>query len=212
MDLAVDLLESPDSDQRPSLELIDAIDRLLSQVLLFRTVVLAEDQTRVLEMCRVVLSKKLRLAESDTPPMKALVVGDLKIAVTELEQLLNDCVLRLFVSVMVALDDDPLSKECALNEGDFDLLMDRLIQLGIIAIGFTESGSGEWLRNYIVISFGYYLDGMPLSFARSEIESSECSRFVGVAGFASRACRPPLQTPAAAATHTTIARTRINNR
>lgn len=209
MDLAVDLLEIPGSGQPPSSELIGAIDTLLTHVMSFRTVALPEDQTKVLSMCRVVLFKKLELAKSNSPSMNALVVGDLKIAVMEMEQLLNNCVLRLFVSCMVALDDDPLSKECALNEGDFDLLMDRLIQLGIIAIGFTESGSGECVVvwNYILISFAHNLDDKPISFARSEIESLECSRFVGVAGFASCAGRPPPQTPAAAAeaTHTTIA-------
>lgn len=123
-------------------DLTDAIDGLLSQALLFRTITLPEDQKRLLEMSRCILNKKLQLRkDKGNSQLESLIVEDLKRSVIELEQLLNNCLLRLFVTVLVALDDDPFDKT-TFNETDFDLLMDRLIQLGIIAIGFTDSGSG----------------------------------------------------------------------
>lgn len=149
IDMVVDLLDSHLEAQPPLPvdDLTDAVDGLLSQVLLFRTITMAEDQAKLLDMCRCVLAKKLQLRSNrDHPQMASLAVDDLRRCVVELEQLLNNCLLRLFVSVSVALDDDPLAKQqrpaSTVDEAAFDLLMDRLIQLGIIAIGFTGSGSG----------------------------------------------------------------------
>lgn len=147
MDVAIDLLENRNLDTFESLiDVVDHIDRLLSQVLLFRTVILPEDQQKVLDMCRCVLGKKLELKQAvDTPvDMQQILINDLKLSVLELEQLLNNALLRLFVSVMVELGDDDVDPfaEATFDETGFDLLMDRLIQLGIIAIGFTDSGSG----------------------------------------------------------------------
>lgn len=60
MDVVVDLLDAAD-EQVPVEDVTMAIDRLLSQVLLFKTVILPEDQNRVLDMCRCVLTKSLQL-------------------------------------------------------------------------------------------------------------------------------------------------------
>lgn len=177
MDLAIETLESSETERISVPEIIDAIDRLLSQVLFFRSVILPDDQKKVHEMCRVVLSKKFELKnhlqdESNCAQWHSLTV-DLKRSVMELEQLLNHCILRLFVSVMVAVDDDPFACQST-DESDFDLLMDRLIQLGIIAIGFTESGSGTlWIR-YDCLSSPIITRQSPTtsSSSRSEIGAS----------------------------------------
>lgn len=145
VDQVVDLLESHMESHTVSIDdLTDAIDGLLSQALLFRTITLPEDQKKILEMSRCILNKKLQLQkDKGNSQLESLIVEDLKRSVIELEQLLNNCLLRLFVTVLVALDDDPFASD-TFNETEFDLLMDRLIQLGIIAIGFTDSGSGMW--------------------------------------------------------------------
>lgn len=127
------------------------VSNLLAQVLSFHPVVLPEDGGKILTMCKLVLSKKLAMEETKD----RLMVEDLRRSILALEELLSSCILRVFVHVMVELDEKSSEKcsEALLPKGslsttDFDLLMDRLIQLGIIACGFADSNKSEYTFNY----------------------------------------------------------------
>lgn len=151
LDLLDERLKST-SNQGSGIEvkvIVAAVDNLLSRVLLFRTIVLSEDQGKVIAMCRSVLGKKLEVERK----LDNLSMEDLRISVVQLELLLNNCILRLFIDTMVKLQENPLEKlkegiqgdkqmDRPSIEGEFDLLHDRLIELGVIASGFTNSASG----------------------------------------------------------------------
>lgn len=132
--------------------IVSAVDHLLSRVLLFRTIVLSEDQGKVFALCRSVLEQKLRVEQQQQQGLdwNLLSVEGLRLSVVQLEVLLNNCTLRLFIDTMVQLQENPLEsllrgKEIGDRpaiEEEFDLLHDRLIELGVIASGFTESASG----------------------------------------------------------------------
>lgn len=133
--------------------IVSAVDHLLSRVLLFRTIVLSEDQGKVFALCRSVLEQKLRVEQQQQQQgldWNLLSVEGLRLSVVQLEVLLNNCTLRLFIDTMVQLQENPLEsllrgKEIGDRpaiEEEFDLLHDRLIELGVIASGFTESASG----------------------------------------------------------------------
>lgn len=134
--------------------IVSAVDHLLSRVLLFRTIVLSEDQGKVFALCRSVLEQKLQVEQQQQQQQgldwNLLSVEGLRLSVVQLEVLLNNCTLRLFIDTMVQLQENPLEsllrgKEIGDRpaiEEEFDLLHDRLIELGVIASGFTESASG----------------------------------------------------------------------
>lgn len=132
------------------------VSNLLAQVLSFHPVVLPEDGGKILTMCKLVLSKKLAMEETKD----RLMVEDLRRSILALEELLSSCILRVFVHVMVELDEKSSEKcsEALLPQGslsttDFDLLMDRLIQLGIIACGFADSNKSEYTFNYYQLNY-----------------------------------------------------------
>lgn len=132
--------------------IVSAVDHLLSRVLLFRTIVLSEDQGKVFALCRSVLEQKLQVEQQQQQGLdwNLFSVEGLRLSVVQLEVLLNNCTLRLFIDTMVQLQENPLEsllrgKEMGDRpaiEEEFDLLHDRLIELGVIASGFTESASG----------------------------------------------------------------------
>lgn len=133
--------------------IVSAVDHLLSRVLLFRTIVLSEDQGKVFALCRSVLEQKLQVEQQQQQQgldWNLFSVEGLRLSVVQLEVLLNNCTLRLFIDTMVQLQENPLEsllrgKEMGDRpaiEEEFDLLHDRLIELGVIASGFTESASG----------------------------------------------------------------------
>lgn len=133
--------------------IVSAVDHLLSRVLLFRTIVLSEDQGKVFALCRSVLEQKLQVEQRQQQQgldWNLFSVEGLRLSVVQLEVLLNNCTLRLFIDTMVQLQENPLESllrgremgDRPAIEEEFDLLHDRLIELGVIASGFTESASG----------------------------------------------------------------------
>lgn len=68
----------------------------------------------------------------------------------QLDKLVNDCLLRLVITVFADLDNLPLTKlrklheeNCIQEELDreiakFDIIIDRLLQIGIFAIAFCD--------------------------------------------------------------------------
>lgn len=156
LDSVLDLLdERLQAKEDPGMDvhlIVSAVDHLLSRVLLFRTIVLSEDQGKVFALCRSVLEQKLRVEQQQQQGLdwNLFSVEGLRLSVVQLEVLLNNCTLRLFIDTMVQLQENPLEsllrgKEIGDRpaiEEEFDLLHDRLIELGVIASGFTESASG----------------------------------------------------------------------
>lgn len=160
----LEILNTTDSSSNIA-EILGCVDCLLSQVLLFRNIILDADKGKLLEMCKCVLSKKLALQElhkSANQSTKTLAIEDLRRSVLEIEDLLNNCVLSVIVDALIALQDGPIRRleQEIINERTlpadtawFDLLMDRLIQLGLIGVGCTESSSGRPLFLHIFNRF-----------------------------------------------------------
>lgn len=154
LDLILDLMDTSSMDPDHPKELLDTVDYLLSQVLLFRTIVLEVDKGRLLEMCKCVLTKKVALCELDEgagASAKTLTYEDLRRSILEMEDLLSNCILTLMIESLLWLQDAPLERlrdalrngGQVLEDGRFDLQMDRLIQLGLLGMAFTVRGSGK---------------------------------------------------------------------
>lgn len=135
-------------------EIFKLVNSFISQVLHFQTLALDEDKQKITDLCRYVLSKLSKPGNNEngidmTDDTNAPDIAGLKQALLLMENLLSECVLRLFVHTIVTLHEDPLTLQPPWNS--FDLLVDRLIQIGIIGITFAESPSGKNILTIIAL-------------------------------------------------------------
>ncbi|XP_055691430.1 serendipity locus protein alpha-like [Lutzomyia longipalpis] len=140
-----------------SKEIRSIVDSLISQTLAFVNVALEKDKTALTAHCQRVLKECISMeeecaAECATDLNRRFKAELLEVALTHLEQTVNSSLLRLVCHVFVELSENPVStfreavrraKEVDNDrflEGEtekFDLLLDRILQIGVLGIAFS---------------------------------------------------------------------------
>ncbi|GAB0086360.1 Serendipity locus protein alpha [Sergentomyia squamirostris] len=156
-----------------SKEIRSVVDSLISQTLAFVNVALEKDKTALKALCHRVLKECIALEEecssakaSDSDLNRRFKAELLEVALTHLETAVNTSLLRLVCHVFVELTENPVGKlRQAMRKEDenlldvetekFDLLLDRILQIGILGIAFS-------------------MDQVVKSVLRSCLASSEC--------------------------------------
>ncbi|XP_059623009.1 serendipity locus protein alpha-like [Phlebotomus argentipes] len=160
-----------------SKEIRAVVDSLISQTLAFVNVVLEKDKKALTAHCQRVLKECIALEEEcavdcagETDLNRRFKAELLEVALTHLEQAVNSSLLRLVCQVFQQLAGNPVdlfrkAVRMAKQEEDeelleketekFDLLLDRILQIGILGIAFSS-------------------DQVAKSILRSCLASSEC--------------------------------------
>uniref|UniRef100_A0A1B0CL79 Regulator of microtubule dynamics protein 1 n=1 Tax=Lutzomyia longipalpis TaxID=7200 RepID=A0A1B0CL79_LUTLO len=140
-----------------SKEIRSIVDSLISQTLAFVNVALEKDKAALTAHCQRVLKECISLeeecaAECATDLNRRFKAELLEVALTHLEQTVNSSLLRLVCHVFVELSENPVAtfreavrraKETdneSFLEGEtekFDLLLDRILQIGVLGIAFS---------------------------------------------------------------------------
>jgi Serendipity locus alpha protein (SRY-A) len=136
------------------------VELLLSQALAFMQVTLNEDKKAINALCQKVFKEAIGLEQacslSDT--CKSLELKDrqlkaqlLETALFQLENFVNESVLRLLYQIFMDLSEKPIRKIRDLHRkspndpiideltADFDSITDRLVQIGIFALAFADN-------------------------------------------------------------------------
>lgn len=136
------------------------VDTLISQALAFTNICIPEDKKSLTAICQKVLRECISLEKEcsfsdkdvkESEKNRRLKAEILETALYQLEHLINECLLRLVFQVLTDLKKDPVqllrkmkmenTEQEIMDEliCDFDLILDRLIQIGIFAIAFSTN-------------------------------------------------------------------------
>ena len=147
------------------------IDQLLSSVLAFIQIAAPEDQLPLKSLCQKVLNEciefenEFSLSSKSTkmkqPSLRALA---LESALYSLELVVNSGLLHLVYEVFENLAEKPFDKlklkgtEIDDEEvQEFDLIIDRLIQIGLFAVSFSkEDIKSKLLQLFLILSFSLF--------------------------------------------------------
>lgn len=157
-----------------SKEIRSVVDSLISQTLAFVNVALEKDKKALTANCQRILKECIALEEEcaadagDTDLNRRFKAELLEVALTHLEQAVNNSLLRLVCHVFVELTENPVdgfrkAVRKAKQEEDndaleaetekFDLLLDRILQIGILGIAFsTDQVTKSILRSCLASS------------------------------------------------------------
>lgn len=150
------------------------IDSLIGQALAFANVALPEDLKPLKAVCQKVLKECIDF-QQECSLDQTVQIGDeqsrrlraaaLENALYQLDNLVNDCLLRLVLDVFVELNENPLTKLRSLvvkhtvtaleddkllieaQANSFDELSDKLQQIGVIAAAFASNQRGNGLQH-----------------------------------------------------------------
>lgn len=136
------------------------VDTLMSQALAFTNICIPEDKKSLTAICQKVLRECISLEKEcsfsekevkESEKNRRLKAEILETALYQLEHLINECLLRLVFQVLSDLKKDPVqllrkmkmenTEQIIIDEliCDFDLVLDRLVQIGIFAIAFSTN-------------------------------------------------------------------------
>lgn len=143
-----------------SVKIRKVVDTLISQALAFTNICIPEDKKSLTAICQKVLRECISLEKEcsfsekevkESEKNRRLKAEILETALYQLEHLINECLLRLVFQVLTDLKKDPVQllrkmkmENCEqeiMDEliCDFDLILDRLVQIGIFAIAFSTN-------------------------------------------------------------------------
>jgi hypothetical protein len=138
------------------------VDLLISHALGFMNVALEEDKKPITALCHKVLKEAIELEDADASSLAnpAIKPNDkdrrmkaqlLETALLQLENVVNESVLRLLYQVFLDLSKNPIQKlrkllkdshnDLLIDEltTEFDCIIDRLMQIGIFALAFADN-------------------------------------------------------------------------
>lgn len=192
IDILLDLLQGEEAEVAANLNA--AVNDVLAQVLAFMGVVMAEDKFKIESVCLAVLEKRIEFEKLVQEGHSFLLaVAEIRRQVLDLDNLLNECLLRVITDVLVTLLEDPLPKikeeqlpqTNNVDSVNFDLLLDRITQIGLLGVNFTDDSAGELLVDRgKCVPFPF---NQSIGIICSQIEYPKCSGFGGIVGRASGA-------------------------
>lgn len=149
------------------------VDTLISQALAFTNICLSEDKKSLTAICQKVLRECISLEKEcsfsdkevkESEKNRRLKAEVLETALYQLEHLINECLLRLVFQVLIDLKKDPVQMlrkmkmenvaQDIIDESifDFDLILDRLVQIGIFAIAFSTNYKSKFFYMLFLIT------------------------------------------------------------
>lgn len=151
-----------------SVKIRKVVDTLISQALAFTNICIAEDKKSLTAICQKVLRECISLEKEcsfsdkevkESEKNRRLKAEVLETALYQLEHLINECLLRLVYQVLADLKKDPVqllrkmklenTEQDVMDDAicDFDLILDRLVQIGIFAIAFSTNYKSKFFLN-----------------------------------------------------------------
>ncbi|XP_068152521.1 serendipity locus protein alpha [Drosophila tropicalis] len=141
------------NEKKDDYELCELANHIVRHALAFANVALEPDKRALTTLCETLLSECMAFSENvedQTPEERKLEALSLERALYSLEGLLNEALLRLVFVCLLDVEDTSVKRlkqilaECNDNStvdqliNDFDIKMDRIQQIGVFAIAFSQ--------------------------------------------------------------------------